>query len=156
MYYRKLVKTPILTAIPLGYIPSYRIQVSHLVRFPNSTSILQHFLNQLYCFYSKGISIFFYITKAFLCCIIKRAFLYVGSISFGVVNSLVILTFSFLPIDIDSFISISIIVFCYLSVKSIWFGYRIYSLQSIILTINISWVLFVWSLLFFIIEVNLR
>ncbi len=67
----------------------------------------------------QGCFHFFYITKASLYYIIKRASLYIGSISSGVINSLVILTFSFLLIDVDSFVSISTIAFYYLLIRSV-------------------------------------
>ncbi len=70
--------------------------------------------------------------------IIKRAFLYIKSISSGVVNNFIILIFGSLSINVDSFAFISIIAFYYLPIRSIWFSYRIYSLQFIILTTNIS------------------
>ena len=81
---------------------------------------------------------FFYIIKISLYCIIKRASLYIGSISSGTVNSLIILIFGFLLIDVNSFVFISTIAFYYPLIRSIWFGYKIYSLRPMILTININ------------------
>ena len=89
-------------------------------------------------------------------CITKRASLYIGSINSNVVNSLVILTLGSLPTNVNLFAFISTIALYYPPIKSIWFGYRIYSSRSIIPTTNISWVFFIWSLLLFIIKANLR
>jgi len=108
------------------------------------SSIFQFDFNSLIFFklvallLSQGCFHFFYIMKMSLYCITKRVSLDIGSLSFGVVNNLAILTFGFLPIDVDLFVFISTITFCYPLVRSIWFSYRIYSLQLIILITNIN------------------
>ncbi len=99
---------------------------------------------------------FFYITKASLYYIIKRTSSYIGNINSGVVNSFAILTFGSLQISIDSFVSISTIALYYLLIRSVWFGYKIYDLRSIIPTTNANWVLSTWLLLLSIIEANLK
>src|SRR6266566_5026609 len=81
---------------------------------------------------------FFYITKASLHYITKKVSLYIENINSNIINNLAILTFGFLLINIDSFIFILTIAFYCLSVKLVWFGYRIYSLRSMILTTNIN------------------